>query len=486
MKFTRQIHTTAAIFSMMLALCAGASANASAQTTPAPAAKSGSASGWAQMDVILARIKAPEFPAKDFVITDYGAKAGGVENARPAILAAMDACVKAGGGRVVIPAGVFLCNGPIHLKSGVNLNIAENATLKFGTNPQDYLPVVLTRWEGILVYNYSPLIYARGEKNIAITGKGSIDGSGKEGFYAAFVKHQEADRNALWRMGAAKVPPEKRIFGDSHYLRPGGIEPFECENVLIEGVAVTNMPFWCVHPIFCKNVTVDGIRVDSTTGNNDGCDPESCIDVLIQNCFFRTGDDSIAIKSGRDQDAWTVGKPCENVVIRKCVANGKLYGYAIGSEMSGDVRNVFIEDCSVLSGRAGIYTKANLNRGGIVENVWVRRVKIGKMSEAAIRFEANYHGLREGDHHPPLFRDFVIEDVTCEATNNYGIYIEGQPETPVTNVLLRNITIGPVKKPFWIHHIKNVTLENVTIDGHPAPSTPPLTPADEEKFNIRD
>jgi len=466
-------HKTTAIFSIMFALCASASAQ--------------QATGWAQMDAILARIKAPEFPAKDFPITNYGAKAGGVENARPAILAALDACVKAGGGRVVIPAGVFLCNGPIHLKSGVNLHVAGGATLKFGGNPKDYLPVVLTRWEGILVYNYSPLIYARGQKNIAITGKGTIDGGceDKGGLYK-LVSGQNKDRDALWRMGAAKVPPEKRVFGEGHYLRPGGIEPYECENVLIEGVTVTNMPFWCVHPIFCKNVTVDGIRVESLVGNNDGCDPESCTDVLIQNCFFKTGDDSIAIKAGRDQDGWTVGRPCENIVIRKCVANGKLYGYAIGSEMSGDVRNVFIEDCEVLSGRAGIYTKANLNRGGTVENVWVRRIKIGKMSEAAIRFEGNYHGLREGDHHPPLFRDFVIENVTCEASNNYGIYIHGQPETPVTNVILRNITIGPVKKPFWVHHIKNVTLENVVIDGRRAPATPPLTPESEEKFNIRD
>lgn len=451
------------------------------------------ADGWAQMDAILARIKAPEFPARDFVITDYGAVAGGKQNARPAIVQALEACVKAGGGRVVIPSGVFLCDGPIHLKSGVNLHVSEGATLLFGTNPKDYLPVVLTRWEGTMLYNYSPLIYAYKQKNIAITGKGTIDGNGKDGMYN-FVKLRrpdgkgslhERDRQALWKMGAAKTPVAERVFGDGYYLRPGGLEPVECENVLIEGVTVTNMPFWTVHPVFCRNVTVRGIRIDSTTGNNDGVDPDSCADVLIEDCFFRTGDDSIAIKSGRDQDGWTVGRPCENIVIRRCVAAGKLYGFAIGSEISGGVRNVFIEDCEVLSGRAGIYTKANPDRGGFVENINVRRIKIGRVNEAAIRFEGFYHGHR-GENHPSQFRNYVIEDVTCEATNNYGIYIHGQPETPVTDVVMRRITIGRVKKPFWIHNIKNVRLENVAIDGVTVAAAPPLTPLDEEKLSIRD
>jgi len=441
---------------------------------------------WARMDGILARVKAPVFPARDFTITNYGAKAGGVANARPAIMAAIDACAKAGGGRVVVPSGEFLCNGGIHLQGNVNLHLSEGATIKFGGDPRDYMPVVLTRWEGIRVYNYSPLIYARGRKNIAITGRGTLDGGceGRGGLYKLAGK-QNADRDALWKMGAAKVPVEKRVFGEGHYLRPGGIEPYECENVLIEGVTVTNMPFWCVHPMFCKNVTIDGIRVESSVGNNDGADPDSCVDVLIQNCYFKTGDDSIAIKSGRDQDAWEANRPAENVVIRHCIANGKLYGFAIGSEVSGGVRNVYIEDCEVRGGRAGIYAKSNPDRGGFVENVSVRRVKIARVNEAAIRFEGYYHGHR-GENHPTRFSDFLIEDVTCEASNNYGIYIHGQEDAPVEDVLMRNIKIGPVKKPFWIHNIKNARLENVIINGEKAPATPPLTPQNEQKFNIKD
>lgn len=447
---------------------------------------------WAEMHVILARIKAPVFPDRDFIITDYGAQAGGSADARPAIVKALEACVAAGGGRVVIPAGVFLTNGPVHLRSNVNLHLSAGATLKFGTNPKDYLPVVLTRWEGIMLYNYSPLIYAHQQTNIAVTGTGTLDGSGKEGFYQWVQlrgpdneRLHEASRQLLWKLGAAKAPIEQRRFGEGHYLRPGGIEPVECTNVLIEGVTVTNMPFWTVHPVLSRNVILRNLRIDSTTGNNDGCDPDSCTDVLIEGCYFHTGDDGIAIKSGRDQDGWTVGRPTENVVVRNCTFAGRLYGLAIGSEISGGVRNVFAEDCQAVAGRAAIYTKANLDRGGFVENVRVRRFTVANMTEAAIRFETNYHGHR-GEHHPPAFRNFVIEDVTCQKSNAYAIYAEGQPDSPVRDVVLRRIRVGEAKVPLWIKHVENFRLEDVTVNGAALPAVPPPTPADEKKLPIRD
>jgi polygalacturonase len=468
---------------LAVGFCATASTRAAS-----PAAKD----DWAEMDVILKRIVAPTFPARDFVITDYGAVAGGTEDARPALVKAMEACVAAGGGRVVVPAGVFLSNGPVHLKSNVNLHVSEGATLKFGINAADYLPVVLTRWEGIMLYNYSPLIYAYKQTNIAVTGTGTIDGSGKEGFYkwvglrgANNERLHEASRQLLWKMGAAKTPIEERRFGEGHYLRPGGIEPVDCTGVLIEGVTVTNMPFWTVHPVLCTNVTLRDLKIDSTTGNNDGCDPDSCTDVLIEGCYFHTGDDGIAIKSGRDQDGWTVGRPTENVVVRNCIFAGKLYGLAIGSEMSGGVRNVFAEDCKAISGRAAIYTKANLDRGGTVENVRIRRFTIENMTEAAIRFEGNYHGHR-GEHHVPTFRNFVIEDVTCTGSNAYAIYAEGHPESPVRDVVLRRIRVDSAKVPLWIKHVENFRLEDVTVNGVQLPVTPPVTPDNEQKLPIRD
>jgi polygalacturonase len=439
---------------------------------------------WKEMDAILKRIAAPTFPAKDFPVVEYGAAGDGTTDCHPAFVKAIEACSKAGGGRVVVPAGTFLCNGPIHLKSNVNLHVSEGATIKFGTNPKDYLPVVLTRWEGTLVNNYSPLIYANGQTNIAVTGKGTLDGSGKAGF-AQFTRTQEADRQALWKMGAQIVPVDQRVFGDGHFLRPGGIEPFECTNVLIEGVTVTDMPFWTVHPIFCRNLTIRDIKVDSLTGNNDGCDPDSCKDVLIEGCYFHTGDDSIALKSGRDQDGWTVGRPTENVVIRHCTGAGKLYSFAIGSEISGGVRNVFIEDCKAVSGRAAVYTKANLDRGGTVENVHVRRISVENMTEAVIRFEMNYHGYR-GEKHAPTFRNFVIEDIDAKKSNAYAIYAEGQAESPVRDVIIRRVTVDEAKTPLWIRHVAEMRFEDVKVNGEVLPATPPVTPDGEEKLKIRD
>jgi polygalacturonase len=463
-----------------LTLLAGicASTGIGAAAAPAPDAD------WQQMDAILERIVAPVFPARDFAITDYGAKGDGTTDAHPAIVKAIEACSQAGGGRVVVPSGTYLCQGPVHLMSGVNLHVAVGATLKFGTDPKDYLPVVLTRWEGILVQNYSPLIYARGQTNIAITGSGTIDGSGREGFYQ-FVKSQSPDREALWKMGAARVPVEKRVFGEGHYLRPGAVEPFECRNVLIEGVTLTNLPFWVVHPIFCSNVTIRGVKVQSTTGNNDGCDPDSCTDVLIEDCYFRSGDDAVAIKSGRDQDGWAVGRPTENVVVRNCTVARGLYGFAIGSEMSGGVRNVFIQDSQVLSARAGLYTKANLDRGGIVENVHARRIQLEHMSEAAVRFESSYHGYR-GENHPPIFRNYLIEEVSCKKSDAYGIYADGQAAAPISGVRLRNIEVDEAKVPLWIRHVSDFRFDNVTINGAEQPEIPPATPETEDKLAIRD
>ena len=476
------------------------------------AAPASSEDDWKMRDEILKRIKEPTIPSRDFVVTDYGALGDGTTDARPAIVKALEACANAGGGRVVIPKGKFLCNGPVHLKSNMNLHVAEGATLLFGKDAKDFLPVVLTRWEGIMVYNYSPLIYAYKQTNIAITGKGTIDGNGRDGMYNMVrvrdengrARH-EVSRQLLWKMaGGDKLPVEKRVFGEGHFLRPGGLEPVECTNVLIEDVTVTNMPFWTVHPTLCRNVILRNIRVDSTTGNNDGCDPDSCVDVLIEGCYFKTGDDGIAIKSGRDFDGWTVNRPTENVVVRNCTFAGRYYGLAIGSEMSGGVRNVFAEDCKAIAGRAAIYTKGNLDRGGVVEHVRVRRFTVENQTEAVIRFEGNYHGYRGPEKFPPQFRDFIIEDVvykpnpaTAPYVNNkgetvpyrvmaYGIYAEGHATHPVKDVLIRNVTIEGAQAPFWIKHIENFRLENVSINGRKVDGTPPLTPDDEKKLPIRD
>src|SRR5581483_5087572 len=235
------------------------------------------------MESILARIKAPEFPKHDFVITDYGAMPD--TDCTGAIRNAIAACHDAGGGRVVVPAGVFV-TGAVHLQSNVDLHLADGATLKFDPDPAKYLPVVFTRWEGTECMNYSPLIYAFEQENVAVTGKGTLDGSATAKTWLAWnVKSKEKQalqlpaRNKLMQMGQENAPVEQRVFGEGSYLRPMFIQPYRCKNVLIEGVTIINSPMWEIHPVLCTNVTVRGVTVNSLGRNNDGCDPESCKDV---------------------------------------------------------------------------------------------------------------------------------------------------------------------------------------------------------------
>ena len=217
--------------------------------------------GWEQADIILSRIKAPQFPDKDFIITDYGAIGDGKTNCRKAINKAIFAANKAGGGRVVVPAGTFL-TGAIHLKSNVNLYISKDAVVKFSTDPNQYLPAVYTRWEGVECMNYSPLIYAYEEENIAVTGVGILDGQGSEDSWWGWRRGpQGIDRKKLFEQGQAGVPVEQRQYGGG-YLRPTMLEPYKCKNVLIEGIKIKNGPFWHIHPVLSQNVTVRNVRVE--------------------------------------------------------------------------------------------------------------------------------------------------------------------------------------------------------------------------------
>jgi polygalacturonase len=244
---------------------------------------------WQYADELRQRIRAPEFPDRDFLVTEYGARADDNTDCTNAINDAIRTCSEAGGGRVVVPAGEYR-TGAVHLLSNVNLHVAEGATLSFYTDPERYLPVVFTRFEGTEYMNYSPLVYAYEQENIAITGGGTLDGNAsvenwwiwKEGKYGNSKVNPSKDR--LTAMGDAGVPPEERIFGAGEKLRPSFVQPYRCRNVLIEGIRVRRAPFWQVHPVLCTNVTVRGINVKSHGPNNDGCNPESCDAVLIEKC----------------------------------------------------------------------------------------------------------------------------------------------------------------------------------------------------------
>jgi polygalacturonase len=284
-------------------------------------------------------------------------------------------------------------------------------------------------------------------------------------------------------MGAEGVPIEERIFGEGKWIRPSMIQFVECTNVLIENVKVIDSPFWVIHPVLCRNVTVRGVTVESWNGNNDGCDPDSSVDVLIENCVFRTGDDSIAIKSGRDQDGWKVGRGSENIVIRNVIMGSRHAGVCIGSEMSGGVRNVWVENCTVEAASSAFYFKANIDRGGVVENFWARGIKVAKAREALVRFGTTYHGYRGGNY-PPIFRNFHLTDIECHEATTYGISLDGQPAAPIVNVRLERVIINKAKQELWLRHTKEVHFKDVEINGKKQPSNPPESAEDSAPIKI--
>ena len=371
--------------------------------------------GWAGLPRILARIRPPTIPRREFSIADFGAAAGGQTDCTQAIARAIDAAAKAGGGRVVVPPGEYL-TGPIHLRSRVNLHLEEGATLKFTTNAEAYLPAVRTRFEGMDCWNYSPLIYAFEQHDIAITGQGVLDGqAGDDNWWSwkgrtGATNNQNAARARLARLVANNAPVDQRVFGRGDFLRPSFIQPYRCRNVLIEGVRIRRSPMWEVHPLFCTNVIVRGLDIQTHGPNNDGCNPECCRDVLIENTVFDTGDDCIAIKSGRNNDGRRLGLPTENVIVRGCTMKDGHGGVTMGSEISGGCRNVFVENCWMNSTNLDrvLRFKSNAVRGGVVENIFVRDVRVGSVRDAVLQIDFLYEEGTNGVHRP-VVRNVVIE-----------------------------------------------------------------------------
>ena len=381
----------------------------------------GEAAGpWREAAAIVERVRPPRFPDRTFDITDYGAVADGRSDATEAIRRAVEACAAAGGGRVLVPAGEFL-TGPIHLRSGVNLHVAEGAVLRFKTDPDAYLPPVQTRFEGMECYNYSPLIYALDQQNVAVTGRGVLDGQAGDDNWWAWKggrnqpvggPNQVAARNRLVAQVAAGVPVGERRYGSGGYLRPSFIQFYRCRNVWIQGVRIRRSPMWNIHPVLCTNVLVEGVEVISHGPNNDGCNPESCTDVVIEGCVFDTGDDCIAIKSGRNDDGRRIGVPSANIVVRRCVMRDGHGGVVMGSEISGGCRNVFVEDCQMDSPNLDrvLRFKSNAVRGGHIENVRMRNVKVGRVADAVLQIDFLYEEGANGPHRPVL-RHVRMENV---------------------------------------------------------------------------
>lgn len=433
--------------------------------------------GWDGIGEILGRIRPPVFPQRDFDITRHGALADGSMDCSDAIRHSIQACSQSGGGRVVVPAGDFL-TGPIHLQNNVNLHISEGARLRFLPDPARYLPPVLTRWEGVECMSYSPFIYALEKQDIAVTGGGTLDGqadamhwwpwSGSPIFGGTAGSSTQRDsRRRLFAMGENDTPVAQRVFGDQSFLRPNFIQFYRCRNVLIDGVTVRNSPMWQIHPVLCTNVTVRGVSMISHGPNNDGCNPESCRDVLIDNCLFDTGDDCIAIKSGRNRDGRRIGIPSENIIVRHCRMKDGHGGVTIGSEASGGVRNVFAEHCSMDSPNLdrALRLKTNSVRGGFIENIYMRDVTVGQVADAILRIDLFYE---EGDagRFPPIVRNVEMTRVTS-ARSRYALYLRGYRNAPLRHIRVSACTFANVAQPAVIENVEDLTLHQVTVNGEP-------------------
>lgn len=435
---------------------------------------------WTGATDILARIRPPRIPARSVSIVDHGAKGDGVTLNSRAFAAAIAALSSKGGGRVIVPAGRFL-TGPIHLDSNIELHVGDGATILFSTDPADF-PIVLTRFEGVEMMGLSPLIYAHGKRNVAITGTGTLDGQGSgqhwwswkgpwkgtvDGGWRDGMPNQLAARRRLFDMAERRVPVEKRIFGASDYLRPAFIEPYGCDNVLIEGVKLRGAPFWQVHPVLCRNVIVRNLDILGHGPNNDGCDPESCTDVLIENVLFDTGDDCIAIKSGRNEDGRRVAVPSRNFVIRNCTMREGHGGITIGSEISGGCGNVFAERCTMDSPNLdyAIRFKNNAMRGGLLEGLHYRDITVGEVKRAVIACDFNYEEGARGAF-TPVLRDVTIERIAARRSV-MALDAQGLPNAPIERVRLSDCAFDGVTSASRIAYTNGLVLDRVRVDGAP-------------------
>ena len=352
-------------------------------------------SGWHKLPEILAKIKTPEFPDHVFDITKFGAKADGKTNCSSAFRKAIAACNKAGGGRVVAPGPGTYYTGPIHLKSNVHLEIAKNTILLFSDNYEDYLPPVLVRWEGEECYSLSPLIYADNCENIAVTGQGTLNGNGKPwwNWRKSEGEPYRAANDLKKKWSQSSKPVAERILAkkDFHWC-PTFIGPYNSKNILIEGLTLIDGPFWNVHPVYCQSVIVRNLTIRNQGPNGDGCNPDSCQYVLIEGCLFDTGDDCIAIKSGKNNDGRRINRPSEYIIVRNCIMKDGHGGVVMGSEMTGSIRNVYAENCEMDSPNLdrALRIKTNSVRGGTVENVYMRNVKVGQVADAVFKVNFQY------------------------------------------------------------------------------------------------
>ncbi len=275
---------------------------------------------------------------------------------------------------------------------------------------------------------------------------------------------QKAARDRLFADAEADVPPEERHYAEGAYLRPPFVQLYKCQNVLIEGITITNSPFWLINPVLSMGVTVRGVTCRSMGPNSDGCDPESCKNVLIEDCVFDTGDDCIAIKSGRNADGRRVGVASENIIVSNCEMRAGHGGVVMGSELSGGIRNVFVENCRMSSPdlERGIRIKTNAMRGGGVDNLNVRKLEIGTVRDL---FVINFF-YEEGENgpHAPVVHNIDLRDITCASARRV-MDLRGFEHAPIRDVHLADVTVKSAAEASIISNVTNLTFNQLSVNG---------------------
>lgn len=436
----------------------------------------------------MPKVTLPEFPSNECDITDFGAVRNGIKNNAKAIEMAIQAMVDLGGGKVIVPRGIWL-TGPIVLKSNINLHVEEGALLVFSTNFDEY-PVIKTSFEGLETYRCLSPISGKGLENIAITGKGVIDGSGdawrpvkKEKLTSNHWRNLVNSGGVLSDDGKIWYPTDKSKKGDSRdnfnvpdfdrpeqyqevkdFLRPVMVSLVNCKKVLLDGPTFQNSPAWNIHPLMCEDVTIRNLTVRNPwySQNGDGLDLESCKNVLIYDSNFDVGDDAICIKSGKNEDGRARGIPTENVVIKNNIVYHGHGGFTIGSEMSGGVKNMHISNCTFIGTDIGLRFKSTRGRGGVVENIWISGINMIDIPTEAIRFNLFYEGqspIPDGDQQSgennftekvavseitPSFKNIFMNDITVTGSET-AAFFQGLPEMKLQNITLENATLEASK-----------------------------------------
>ena len=452
----------------------------------------------------MAEVSAPVIPAYTVNLKKFGAVADGVTLNTKAFEKAIAALTKKGGGHLVVPQGVWF-TGPIVLKSNIDLHLEVGAVIQFSGDESLY-PVIQTSFEGLDTRRCQSPLSANGAENISITGKGVIDGNGqfwrpvkkgkmtegqwkevlarpggvesKKGYWVPNQAYADAEKSA--NMNVPKASSEEEWNRIRRFLRPVMVSLVNCKNVLLQGVIFQNSPAWNIHPLMCENIILDDVlaRNPFYAQNGDALDLESCKNALIVNSKFDAGDDGICIKSGKDKDGRRRGRPCENVVVDGCTVFAGHGGFVVGSEMSGGVKNILVQNCQFLGTDVGLRFKSTRGRGGIVENIFIDNISMTDIKTDAITFNMYYGGksvaemLADGDNpdnvtkmpvteETPIFRNIDIKNIVCNGAGR-AMEFNGLPEMPINGIRLQNINIV-AKSDAVFNNCQNIKQRNVHI-----------------------